>query len=95
MIVPTVGRVIWFRPSIHDEGLIHHDKTQPLAAMICHVWGDRLVNLMVIDGNGGTQGKTSVPLLQEGESLPESGFFCSWMPFQLGQAAKHAASAAS
>jgi hypothetical protein len=32
--------------------------------------------------------------VQEGEDKPEHGYFCSWMPYQLGQAAKAAASTA-
>jgi hypothetical protein len=32
--------------------------------------------------------------VQEGEDKPEHGYFCSWMPYLLGQAAKAAASTA-
>jgi hypothetical protein len=28
--------------------------------------------------------------VQEGEPKPEHGYFCSWMPYQVGQAANHA-----
>jgi hypothetical protein len=29
--------------------------------------------------------RTGVPLVQEGEAKHEHGFFCSWMPYQVGQ----------
>jgi hypothetical protein len=28
--------------------------------------------------------------VQEGEAKPEHGYFCEWMPYQVGQAAKQA-----
>lgn len=96
MISPTPGRVVWFTPSrlAGGAGLVHHDATKPLAAMVCHVWNDRMVNLVVFDSNGDPHGKTSVQLLQDDDAKPEHGYFCSWMPYQVGQAAKHAADGA-
>lgn len=88
MIKPTVGRVVLFTPSIHNQHIPHHDKTKPLAAMVVHVWGDRMVNLVVFDSNGGSGPSTSVTLLQDDDRKPEDGFFCEWMPYQTGQAAK-------
>jgi hypothetical protein len=55
---------------------------------VTHVWNDRMVNLAVFDSNGVAHSKTSVPLLQDDDPKPEHGFFCEWMPFQKGQAAK-------
>lgn len=90
MIVPTVGRIVWFTPSTAPQpsGFVHHDKTKPLAAMIVHVWGDRLVNLVAFDSNGTPYGMTSVQLLQDDDRKPELGYFCAWMSYQQGQAAK-------
>ena len=48
------------------------------------------MNLTVCDSNGVPHGRTSGPLVQEGEAKPEHGYFCEWMPYQVGQAAKHA-----
>ena len=62
----------------------------PLAAIVAHVFNDALVNLAVFDSNGQPHSRTSVPLVQEGEDKPEHGYFCSWMPYQVGQAAKQA-----
>jgi len=79
MIKPTVGRVVWFYGSKAPE--------EPLAAIVAKVHSDQLVNLMVIDQNGGTNGRTSVQLLQD-DDKPEADFWCAWMPYQLGQAAR-------
>lgn len=96
MIQPTVGRVVLFTPSITPEpGFEHHDRTKPLAAMVTHVWNDRMVNLVVFDSNGNAFGKTSVQLLQDDDLKPEYGYFCAWMPYQVGQAAKAEAAEAA
>ena len=58
--------------------------------MVAYVWTDNLVNLTVSDHYGKTFGMTSVQLVQTGEPRPENGYFCEWMPYQVGQAAKHA-----
>jgi hypothetical protein len=88
-ILPTVGRVVWFTPSrsfVPPDFLII-DPARPCSAMVAYVWSDSLVNLTVSDHYGKTFGMTSVPLMQEGEARPEAGYFCEWMPYQVGQAA--------
>lgn len=92
MIPPSHGRIVWYTPArgplnASDDAIAHHDPLKPLAAMVCHVWGDRMVNLLVVDSNGNTHPRTSVELLQDDDPKPEHGRFCSWMPYQLGQAA--------
>jgi len=82
MIKPTVGRIVWFTPI----GIAHMQ--QPYAAIVCHVWSDRCVNLAVFDQNGNVEQHTSVTLLQDADERPESGRYCEWMPYQKGQAAK-------
>ncbi len=98
MIPPSNGRIVWYTPSRipGDHGsdiavMAHHDKIKPLAAMVVHVWGERMVNLVVFDSDGAQHQRTSVTLLQDDDAKPEHGRFCSWMPYQIGQAAKHAA----
>jgi len=78
MIKPTVGRVVWFHPT----------ETETNAAMVTHVWGDEMVNLVVFDSNGVPRGETSVWLWQgEGATIPKPTVrYCEWMPFQIGQA---------
>lgn len=80
MIKPTIGRVVWYYPidAIYE----------PLAAIICHVWSNYCVNLAYFDENGVAANATSVPLHQDGIGAKPQRFFCEWMPYQLGQAAK-------
>lgn len=92
MIKPSNGRVVWFTPAVdpasRPHGFEYHDVKQPCAATVAYVWGDRMVNLSVVDQAGKTFPQTSVMLLQDDDRKPEEGRFCSWMPNQLGQAAK-------
>jgi hypothetical protein len=85
MIKPTVGRVVWYYPPGKQAGV-----DQPLAALIAYVWSDMCVNLAIFDGNGQPYppGHTSILLVQEGTPVPSGGNYCTWMPYQMGQAAK-------
>ena len=85
MIKPTVGRVVLFHQGMAG---IFPGSEGTLAAIVTHVWSDACVNLCVIDANGNTYSRTSVPLIQDGDPIPPSGFYCEWMPYQKGQAAK-------
>jgi hypothetical protein len=87
VIKPTVGRVVWFTPSKNDTEVIPSG-TGKCAAMVTHVFHERMVNLTVFDANGKQYARTSVVLVQEGDPKPEHGYYCEWMPYQLGQAAK-------
>lgn len=82
MIQPTVGRVVWFYKFNAVSG--HHG---PLAAHVCKVWSDCMVNLMAISEEGSPFSETSVRLIQDNEEAPASNY-CCWMPYQKGQAAK-------
>jgi len=87
MIQPSIGRVIWFTPSVNDDP--RADIKQPLVGLVTYVWHDRLINLTTFDQNGNSLGgRTSVQLLQDDDPKPEHGYFASWMPYQKGQAAK-------
>ncbi|HOK07809.1 MAG TPA: hypothetical protein PLW40_11500 [Syntrophales bacterium] len=84
MITPTVGRVVLF----YRHGKTQKDAgEQPEAAIIAHVWSDTCVNLAYFDSNGVARNVTSVPLYHDDGERPV-GFFCEWMPYQKGQAAK-------
>jgi hypothetical protein len=91
MINPTVGRVVWFHPPTNaaEGGFAAPDAGQPLAAIIARVWSERMVNLTVFDANGVPHSRTSVVLVQEGEPVPQNGYYAEWMPYQIGQAKKH------
>ena len=87
MIKPTVGRVVWY---VACEGDQHGSDPLPksdqvCAALIAYVHSDTMVNLAVIDCNGKTHSRRSVALVHEGA---KEGPYCTWMPFQKGQAAK-------
>lgn len=82
MIKPTIGRVVWYW-AIKPES----DKEQPMAAMVCFVHSDTMVNLVVHDYNGDSAGVKSVFLYQGEGEKPESNY-CEWMPYQIGQAKK-------
>jgi hypothetical protein len=88
MIMPSNGRIVLFTPArSEDRPVAQHDPAQPLAAIVTHVWGERMINLCAFDSNGQPLAFTSVPLVQDGDPKPE-GFFAEWMPYQKGQAAK-------
>ena len=59
--------------------------------MLC-VWGDRCVNVQVLDITGRAFTKMSVMLLQDGDQPPQTpdgkdaGGYVQWMPYQIGQA---------
>lgn len=86
MIKPTVGRVVWYHPTVDDHGA-KPLAGQPLAAIIAAVWSDACINISYFDANGVARSKTSVLLVQEDQPCPEAGY-AEWMPFQKGQAAK-------
>jgi hypothetical protein len=89
MIMPTVGRIVWYTPPKSDTTTVRNGG-QPLAALIATVWSETSVNLAVFDANGVAANATSVPLLQDDPTdRPPEGHFCEWMPYQKIQAAKN------
>ncbi len=90
MIKPTIGRVVLFHPSENtgEMGFTPPPPGQPCAAIIAHVHNDRLVNLAVFDVNGRSHSRSSVCLVQPEDEAPADGYYCRWMDYQLGQAAK-------
>lgn len=98
VIKPTVGRKVWYRPSKFDlsgpGGMscsVNREKPtegQPLDATVLAVWGDRCVNVMVLDIMGKPFTKTSITLLQPGDKPPVDsegnavGGYVEWIPYQ-------------
>jgi hypothetical protein len=89
MITPTVGRIVHYhpRPGEIEAGTIPDPMGQPCAAQIARVNDDGTVNLGVLDARGNAYARRDVPLIQEGESPPELGDYCEWMPYQKDVAA--------
>lgn len=85
IIPPTVGRVVWIRHADHPES------EQPEAGVVAYVHSDRCINVAGFDHNGQPFSKTSVTLVQQDDPTPTAGIYAEWMPYQLGQAKKHAA----
>lgn len=89
MIPPTNGRVCLYHPGTIDRHTMIVRDEQPMSASIAYVWNDRLISVSVADHNGNTYGRARVQLLQPGDEPPAPGTaFCTWMPYQLGQAGK-------
>ena len=89
MTQPTVGRVVWFWPSI-NELLALPRAGQPLAAHVAAVSEDgSTVTLQVIDANGYAHARQDVPFVQP-NCLPPAfgGSYAEWMPYQRAQHAK-------
>lgn len=88
IIIPTIGRRVWFRPDPRSgaSGFVCHDSSVPMDAGIVYVWSDRMVNLDVCDHAGNHHAFTSVPLVHSPFDAPPDGHYCEWMPFQKGQA---------
>lgn len=80
LITPTIGRIVWFRPA--------RPTVQPLAAIICYVHTDRLVNLAVFTSSGVNRSHEKVPLLQENDVALKGECYCEWMTYQISQAKK-------
>ena len=103
MIQPTVGRKVWYRPSKQDQaGPIPmmaaggNGEVQPMDATVIAVWGDRCVNLLVIDSMSKQFPVLSCQLLQDDDQPVRDvdgnvvGRYAEWMPYQTGQARRDA-----
>jgi hypothetical protein len=86
MIVPTIGRVVWYRPSPKDCAQMSLISDQPLKADVVYVHGNGLVNLRIIDHLGAPHARQSIPLRQDGDPEPtydgKPVGYCEWMPYQ-------------
>lgn len=89
-ISPTIGRKVWFHPGKADRGMETITKTEPMDASVVYVWSDTLVNLAVWDHYGNIWARSSVRLVQPGDAASGDEAWCEWMPYQIGQAERHA-----
>ena len=87
MIKPTVGRVVLFHPGINFAGA-RPAAGEPLPALVCRVWSDRMINIGGFDADGNPFNATSVPLMQGDEPGAPADSYAEWMPFQKAQASE-------
>lgn len=89
MIVPTIGRVMWYWPA----KTLRCD--QPYAVFVTYVHSDNMINVGGFNSNGEPFASTSVPIVQDGSpyTVGDSAY-CEWMPYQKVQATKHEAEVA-
>lgn len=85
-IMPTVGRVVWYRPT--------RGAYEQAAIVTGVVNGGKGVDLLVMAPGKYSLPFRNVPLVQDGEEPPISHHYCEWMPYQKGQAAKQDAAKA-
>lgn len=85
VIVPTIGRQVWYWRRRRNVRELEDDSLQPEAATVCYVWDERMVNLRVINKDGHSRAETST-VLRQPDDEPPAHDYCEWMPFQVGQA---------
>ena len=91
MSTPSIGRIIWVYPIGASA------QTQPFAAIVTYVHGDRMINAVGWNWAGDPQTWTSLALLQDGDptlftvktkgQLTASQAHAQWMPYQKAVAA--------
>lgn len=81
MIVPTIGRQVWFRPCAVAAGVMTLYSDQPCAATVIHVADERCVNLSVLDHRGRSHVFASVALLQDDDTPPVDANYAEWPRF--------------
>jgi len=82
MIVPTVGRIVWFRRR-GDAG--------PLPAVVSAVLEYGHVNLLVFESDAMSYSVFNVPVVQPGDaahSISGGSDYCEWTPYRVGQTKK-------
>lgn len=86
MIQPTVGKRLWFWPTLAAPAYAPYDlNNQPLAATITHVNFDGTVNISYLNRHGELEARPVVYLWQSGAMRP-AGAFCEYHPDDLATA---------
>lgn len=87
VIVPTVGRRVWYYPGNSLGGMVLVDPNQPCDAGVACVITDREINISVADHTGNMFAREHVMLLQGDDLEPaDNQHYCTWMPYQKAQA---------
>lgn len=76
MVTPELGMPVVY----HQHGDDHFPGAEQLAGVISRIWTPTCVNLVIFDGNGVAQNRTSVLLWQgaDGEPQPTGGRWCQF-----------------
>jgi hypothetical protein len=95
LIKPTPGRIVYFWPTRKDCPGPWPGDGVPLSAQVAFVHpGDQQLNLAVLEMTGQFTPVCNVPLLQAEvhplDNADGERSVCTWMPYQQGQAKKHA-----
>ena len=77
---PRNGQIVLFMPPKCSCGIV--DMGQPLAAIITHVWSDRLVTVTAFDAEGSPWSQRNIQLLQD-DDKPGNGAHCYFHPEDL------------
>lgn len=85
MIVPTIGRKVYYFLRNPDGRLVSNNPALPFDVNIVYVWSDNLVNVAGFDHNGNLFARISVPI-NTGPDGGGASAWCEWMPYQVGQA---------
>lgn len=85
-ILPTVGRSLWLTVVNPGSSGLAVIPGQPLCAQIAAVHSNDNIAIGFLDATGKHHDMASVPLMQDGEPTPGGEFYCTWIPFQVGQA---------
>jgi hypothetical protein len=90
MIKPTIGRKVWFYPNQQEDKGFRLEEHQPCDATIVYVHDERTVNAVVLSHEGIAVIMFKLKLLQDDDPIPpRTERYLTWMPYQIGQAAKH------
>ena len=86
MIQPTVGKRLWYWPTLAAPAYTPYDlSNQPLAATITHVNFDGTVNISYLNRHGELEARPVVYLWQPGAMRP-AGAFCEYHPDDVASA---------
>lgn len=88
MTAPTIGRVVYYRPSRNEvlrQNINQFDPLQPFRADVVFVNLDNSVNLTVCDHAGQSLSREGIPFFETAQDTPDS-VHAHWMPYQVAQA---------
>jgi hypothetical protein len=98
-ITPTIGRKVWLWVStsqLRPDSVL--DSKQAFDASVAFVHEDGRITVTFADHHGRTGTVTNAPIYDPKDTDQHTGggdSYCTWMPYQVGQAKKHAEAASA